>query len=100
MAELAKFSVTVEVNGPMLMDVAFTWYPDKLSFPTLPYEYTVWEKMPAVPKVGDCVHLPIREAEFGENDSIALYVQQVSWATDHPEHPGWHAEIHLSTRIR
>ena len=96
MAELARSSVRVEVAA--LMDVAFTWYPDPLSFPSLPAIYTVWEKMPAVPRVDDCVHLPLPAAEStDEDDSIALYVQQVSWAADHPDHPGWHAEIILST---
>jgi hypothetical protein len=55
---------------------------------------TEWTEMPAVPCVGDTVHLPIMTDN--EPDFIALKVRHVSWANDHKDHPGWHAEVYLS----
>jgi hypothetical protein len=69
-----------------MIEVAFTYY-------TRGGEHTQWFKLPAVPRIGETVHLAIET--HGEPDSKAFRVGHVSWTDDHPEHPGWHAEVTL-----
>lgn len=66
-----------------MIEVAFTYYPPG-------EERTQWLTLPAVPRVGETVYLP------NEPDHNPFRVTSVSWADDHPGHPGWHAEISLS----
>ena len=53
------------------------------------HQQLLWERMPAVPSIGDTVHYN----PDGEGDR-AWRVLHVSWACDGSE--GWHAEIGLS----
>lgn len=69
-----------------MTEVAFTYYPKG-------GEVTHWYWLPSVPRIGERVHLPI--ITDGEPDSLAFTVGHVAWTDDHPEHPGWHAEIGL-----
>lgn len=69
-----------------MIAIAFTYYP-------LGGEHTQWFTLPAVPRIGDWVHLPTGADD--DPGSIGLRVRHVSWSNDDPDHPGWHAEIGL-----
>lgn len=70
-----------------MIEVAFTYYPRG-------GEHTQWFMLPAVPRIGETVHLPIET--HGEPDRKAFRVSHVSWSNDHPDHLDWHAEVSLS----
>lgn len=67
-------------------EVAFTYYEDPGA-----REQTQWFTMPAVPRVGETVRLPLVGGD--PDDSKHFTVKHVAWTNDHPDHPGWHAEI-------
>lgn len=78
-----------------MIEIAFTFYPDQKDLRTA----TVWDAMPQVPAEGQTVHLPFTNTD-DEPDSMAFEVRRVSWAGDHPDHPGWHAEVWLDGSVR